>query len=369
MGKSVWGHRPRVNFILKKPGSGRRTFQVLRRVLKRGEKPKHETVANERLDAINASLLNELQDAQTCEIQVRELMADLQKIERQRLPTIVHNEENQRVLQQYWDKEYSDRGLTNPDAAYNRLVRAVSAVGSLSLFSASQSDLQKAVNKKYPDNRQRDVVAATNQLLKFIGRGIELKRRPEVVEDPHYLTTEELAAAQKHVEDPLDRLFQRVAFGTGLRAGEVFALTPESVMGAQFFTQHQIDRHLQRRHNKRKLSKRRAVYVLPGFEGDVREWVGIPLKTRLKMRNKRHAAILTAACVKAFPDLPEKHVVFHDLRHSYAIYLVSRGVSLSQVAQCLNNSVVVCERYYSGFVLKDETIESIKRIMEASAAL
>lgn len=368
MGKNTWGNRPRINFILKKPGNGRRTFQILKRTVRPGETPKHVAIQNERLAAINSSLLAAIQDVRACEIQCREVIADLMKVERQRLPRIVHNEENLRVLQGYWDKEYQDRKLTDPDAAFNRLARAIESVGSLSLYSASKGQLQKAVNKKYRDNRQRDIVATLNQVLTFMGRAIELDRHDEIMNDVAYLTPEEFERTQKHVIDPLDRLLQRTAFVSGLRVGELFALTPESAMGAQFFSQFQLDRQLERRHTKRKLAKRRSIYILPGGEPAFREWSGLAPKTKKTIRNRRHADVLKAACQKAFPERPDKHVVFHDLRHSYAIYLVSRGVSTTQVAQCLNNSSAVCEKFYSGFVLKDETIETIKRIIEGPMA-
>lgn len=370
MGKNIWGDRPRINFVLKKPSEkdGRRTFQVLKRTVTKDRPIKHERIENERLTAINASLLNGIQDAVACEIQAREVISDLMKIERQRLPRVVHNEENQRLVQSYWDREYSDREVLDSKAAYNRLVRAAEAVGNLSLFSASRQELQKAVNAKYKDNRQRDVVSALNQLLSFCGRGIELIRREEIIDDVRYLTESEFNTVQKHVEDGLDRLLQRVAYVTGLRQGELFALTPDSTLGAQFFSQHQIDRQLQRRQTKRRLAKKRQIYVLPGGEDAFREWANVPKKLKLEYRNRKHAEVLQRACQKTFPNHEEKHIVFHDLRHSYAIYLVSRGVSLTQVAQCLNNSYAVCERYYSGFVLKDETIENIKRIIEQHEA-
>lgn len=364
MGKSIWGNRPRINFILKKPDGSRRTFQVIKKRVKKDYKPEYETVRNERIDAINAALLNGLQNFETCEIQLREVMAHLQEIERQKVPRVVHNEENQRALQAYWDKEYADRDLIDPKAAYNRLARAVEAIGELSVYSASLKELQKAINGRYRDNRQRDAAAALNQILAFIGRGIELKRRDAIIGDVHYLTKEELLEAQKHVESELDRLVQSAAFHTGLRMGELFAMTPESVRGAQFFSQYQLDRQLDLRATKRKLAQRRPVYVLPGGQESVTAWANLPKKTKAEMRNRKHAEVLKRACQKAFPAREDKHVVFHDLRHSYAIYLVSRGVNLTQVAQCLNNSVAVCERHYSGFLLKDETIESIKRIIE-----
>ena len=51
--------------------------------------------------------------------------------------------------------------------------------------------------------------------------------------------------------------------------------------------------------------------------------------------------------------------------NSYTIVLVSRGVSLSLVAQSLGNSVSVCEKYYTGFVLTNESIDYIRKLVES----
>ena len=59
--------------------------------------------------------------------------------------------------------------------------------------------------------------------------------------------------------------------------------------------------------------------------------------------------MLQQACKAAFLQEKEKHLKFHDLRHSYAIYLLSLGMSLERVAQSLGNSIQFCQQYYVGF--------------------
>ncbi|MCC7405816.1 MAG: hypothetical protein IT288_15555 [Bdellovibrionales bacterium] len=60
-------------------------------------------------------------------------------------------------------------------------------------------------------------------------------------------------------------------------------------------------------------------------------------------------------------------MTFHAIRHCYAIHLISRGVSMSLVAQLLGNSLSVCRRHYAGFELTTDSIEAINTIMKRSA--
>lgn len=368
MGKRIWGNRPRVHFILKKPSEKdqRRTFRVLKRTTPLGGKPSHESVQDERIEALNKALLSGSLGRDQCLIQAELVIDDLTAQAKAKLPRAVFNEENRKALEHYWEKEYASRRLADPDAALNRLKRAIEAVGPLSLYSAPREKLQKAVNAKYEDNRQRGVISALNQVLAFLGRDIELLQHAEVIGEIRYLTPDEFAEAQRYVADPIDRLIQKVGFVTGLRQGEVFALTLESIQGVRVFSQYQMDRELDRRRTKARQETRRRVYVLEGGRPALEEWARLPLSIKKEWRNRKHAEIFMRACEKAFPGRPEKHCTYHDLRHSFAVYLASNGVSTTHIAKCLNNSVVVCERYYSGFVLQDETIDSIERIMNSA---
>jgi integrase len=370
MGKHVWGARPRVNFILKKPSEtdGRKTFQVLKRITVQGQKPTHEKVDDERIRTLNTALLAGSLGLDQCRMQAEIVIESMLAKEKSRLPKAVFNEENRRALEDYWESEYAHRALVRTQEARDRLKRAIEAVGSGSLYTATRSQLQTAINAKYPDHRQRPIVSSLNPILKYIGRDFKLTKRKETRKEVDHLTPEEFKKAQRFVADPIDRLIQRVGFNTGLRQGEIFALTLQEIQGARVFSQWQMDRELDRRETKTKEETRRRVYVLPGGMDAVLEWAKLPTKIKKEWRNRRHAEILTEACIRAFPDQTEKHCTFHALRHSFAIVLATKGVSLTQIAKCLNNSVLVCERYYTGFTAQDETIEAIDRMMNASVA-
>jgi hypothetical protein len=54
---------------------------------------------------------------------------------------------------------------------------------------------------------------------------------------------------------------------------------------------------------------------------------------------------------------------FHDLRHSYAVYLIGKGMSLDWVAQSLGNSRDVCERFYKSHILQDDSIRLMRMML------
>lgn len=371
MGKRSWGNRPRVSFILKKPSDkdGRRTFQVLRRTTPPGGKPVHQVIQDERILALNIAFKRGSLKLAQCEIQAELVVKDMLEAVKAKLPRPVFNEENREALSAYWEKEYAARRLVDPEAGQNRLRRAVESVGSLSLYSSSRSDLQKAVNRKYQDNRQRSIVDALNQILKFLGRDFELARHEEIEKDIRHLTVPEFHKVLNYVENPIDRTLEQVGFYTGLRQGEIFALTLESIADDRVFSKMQMDRYLNKRPTKRKRVKQRQIYIIPGGRQAVEEWAKLPMSIKKEWRNRKHSEVFMNACKKAFPEIQEKHCTFHDLRHSFAVYLVSHGANITQVAQCLNNSVAVCEKYYSGYVLHDETISTLDRIIKNASVV
>ena len=79
------------------------------------------------------------------------------------------------------------------------------------------------------------------------------------------------------------------------------------------------------------------------------------------MRNKINKRF-KSACRAVFKD-KSKHCKWHDLRHSYAIFLLTKGVPIQLVAQSMGNSVSVCEKHYAGFVLTDVGISAINNIL------
>lgn len=272
-------------------------------------------------------------------------------------PREVHNQDNYKILDQYWESEYSLRDLVDPDTAYYALRRSIESIGDLPIVSATREELQRKVNQ-FKGNKQRRLVAGLNQLLKFIGRPERLlKARPEHYK-VNYLTEAEFNKVLRHIEDPLDKLLHQACFYSGMRIGEAFAAS--KLTGDVMFVESQIDRQgLERETKNRKV---RRVYIADQGIPFVKEW----LKRRHGYVNDRTqiSKVTAKACRLAFPDNEDKHCTFHDLRHSYAIMLLGKGIPISFIAQSLGNSVTVCERHYSGHKLTEESIDLIRKLMK-----
>ena len=85
-------------------------------------------------------------------------------------------------------------------------------------------------------------------------------------------------------------------------------------------------------------------------------------------RDESSRELMKKYCKIAFPDDPTKHLTFHALRHCYAINLLSMGVSMSLVAQSLGNTLSVCQQYYVGFELTNDSIDAIQAIVKKNTS-
>ncbi len=142
-----------------------------------------------------------------------------------------------------------------------------------------------------------------------------------------------------------------------MRAGELFGLLPNHIRVDHIEVSSQIDVNRMRRAVKNR--KPRKLYVLPGFESRVKKWAELPIEERLKFRKRSIAKYTRRASRKALG----REITFHCLRHSYGVFLVSKGVGLTHVAQFIGDTLKVTERYYSGHVSTPESIQLVKTIL------
>jgi integrase len=174
------------------------------------------------------------------------------------------------------------------------------------------------------------------------------------------VTKEEFDTLVSNIEDKKIRLLHTVAFATGMRLGEIFAIEPrlynrrDNTIKVLF----QIDKKKKKRKTKNR--KDRTTYVLPAYRQAIEEWFSVvnEFDHRTRLRISRYT--------QKASKLIGKSIRFHDLRHSYAIYLLSRGVPLSHVAQCLGDSISVAEEYYVGFNLSADSINLINSIVKSA---
>lgn len=351
----------RRDIFVKSPSakSQRASFSIIQRLHNADGTLQNKSLKSETLDNIN----NQFQTGSISFEKARMLVKDIvEQIRAQDKEALQFHSDNQELVRRYWSEEYGHRDIVDRGSALNRLKRAADAVGPYSLYSASREELQAEIDRRFKGNKQRAIVAAVNQLLKYVGRKDKLRRGREEFNRVRYLTKDELPRMLTHIADDKLRLMHEVAFATGLRAGELFGLLPDDIKDGhlQIFTQIDTDR----RRRATKTRKERKAYILKSHLPAVKEWARIPLEERLRFRKRSIAVVTKRACLKAFPGQTDKHCVFHDLRHSYAIYMVSRGISLTLVSQSIGDSLKVTERYYSGFALTDDSIQLISTLLD-----
>lgn len=301
-------------------------------------------LSNERIEAINANLKAGLVDAAQAGKLAREVM---ESVRRARLPSGPNvSDANMDVFTKYWNQYRRKKSAENSkDSARYGILRALRALGELELLSASIEDLQDKVDT-LTRSRQRRVVSILNSLLSFVGRKEKLNRAPKQRKPVRHIRLDELPELLKHVDSDMERLVIQVAFYTGARQGEVFAINQLHPDGYVVIS-GQYDRDGEWLETKTR-SVRSAV-VHPAGVGAVREWCKVGQDARAAQRAKRWSDIVDAAAKK----IGKEKLTFHDLRHSYAIEALSAGFSMEWVANSLGNSVAVCEEYYAGFALTD----------------
>jgi integrase len=358
-------NKSKVKFNLRRPSKGqRRSFSIDKQVCIPGQKSKSETLKDERIEAINKAFKSGLINEHRATLQAKDVVKDLYR--QHKLETegaIVYNSENQKVLKKFFEKEYTGRELVDECSIKNDFTRAIEALGSISIISSTPEQLQKAIDSKIKKaNKQRRVVSRLNSLLKFIQRDFKLKKKPKEYEDVKHLNLANFKKAVANVEDLNMQVLCWVAIGTGCRLGEIFALQPNDFRKNVLHVTYQIDKKQAKRRTKNK--KARKVSAVPECLPYLQKWFKIDSEVKEGLRNARHADIIREACSKAFPGEVDKHLVFHDLRHSHAIHLLNQGVSLSLVAQQLGNSFTVCQDHYTGFTLSDDGVDAIANILK-----
>lgn len=340
-----------------KPSGRRTSFRILRQ-----EGSKFTTVQHPTIDTINLNFKKSKIDEKTAEKNLRDLIEEMYQGDGLLTLAVVYNKENNSLLLKYWQDEYAHRDLVDPDTARYELERAVAAAGGHSLLSATRKVLQEHVNANFSGNKQRRIISKLNQILKWLKRDITLTRNRKVIEDVRYLTESDFKEMLKHIYWAPAKILHEVCFYGGFRIGEAFALEPAALnkQRKSIKVLKQVDKSGNKRQTKN--DKKRDAYLFPRCIEVLPQWFDFKSRVDLKYR-KQISKVTRAACRKAFPDDPSKHLTFHDLRHCYAIALLSKGVSIALVAQSIGDSVRVTEEHYAGFIITSESLEMIDRIV------
>lgn len=337
-----------------KPNEGRAKFSIC--VLKTVDgKRRSKLVTSAELDRINKAYLAGTYTFDEAKALVSDLRNRIIPKYRKRPTKLVTANENIKLLQSYWERDYSFRDVVDPSTMRNAMHRALNVIGALSLETADLWELQKAVmTAQISNGEKRRVTGCINTLLRFAGRGFKLRPPKPEFKQPKYLTEDEAVAVSRHIGGVIGDLVL-IAFATGARVGELFSITPFGADKAHIGSQ--IKRDGKRSHVKNR--KPRSVKVMRIGMDPLARWISMSAADRLKYRNARFSETVKNAAKVLWPDRHEKHIVFHDLRHSFAIAQLAMGRSISQVARLLGDSYQVTEMYYLGFAVTSEELDSL----------
>ncbi|HYD00747.1 MAG TPA: tyrosine-type recombinase/integrase [Phycisphaerales bacterium] len=343
-------------FHIQKPKAQGRSFVLSEQTRARDGSSTYRAVESPELDAINRAYRDGVHTFDEAYAQVRALRDRLTRQAKGHKTKPVTHQENLKLVDAYWEAEYADRDLVDASSMRYDLLRAVAELGPISLLVATRQELFKAL-AHLPPNKQRRCAARLNQLLRFAGSKTHIRvKRPEF-SNIRYLTEADALRLADRLPTPIDTLV-RLAFASGLRAGEIFGLTAESRRGRdRLWVETQVDDEGERRATKNR--KSRTVIVLASGLKALETWIATPDAERQRINRSSLAGTVAAKAEELWPTEPRKHVVFHDLRHSYAIEMLRRGASLTQVAMLLGNSMTVAQAYYTGFSLTDEGVEAL----------
>lgn len=318
-----------------------------------------EAVSDARLDAINKNHLSRSLTAAEARQQVELLIEALYRADGVRVSRVESNSQNEKLLVKYLE-QLPPKGKKHSQAARaNYLWAAVRAVGELSLLQADASQLMAAIAAAYPDGRQARIVTSLNSLLKHLGRP-RLTREGQAPPDVKYLPAEKFPAILEHLPSDAWRLLAEMAFYTGLRIGELMALERQNKKQFAINVDWQIDRDGIKRLPKN--DKRRTTVPFSRVIEIYADWVAN--KALINSEERKFASrIVKRACKAAYPNKPEWHLRFHDLRHSYAVAALECGLSLEEIAKQLGNSIEVTERHYVGFVQSTRMEQAVFKLL------
>lgn len=349
----------------------RKTFQILKGRRDETGKRSYDSIELPELNALNKSFKDKKVKLAEATASFFDILRNLKQQDEIKFPKEVFNKDNETIFHQYWKDRYSrlpeEDKLVDEASARNDFKRTLKCLGDLNLRSASTEELVNKTNQIQNFSSRLRVINRINSLLSYINRKdariIVPKNKRKKKKNIKYINHRELNLLLIKLPDQL-RLLVQTAFYSGLRIGECFAITETSLKGSYLQVQEQLDRNLEQRDTKTKQNRR--AYIIPEGREAVAKWAALDIKTKKQLRNYKYSIIIKSICKELFPEDKHKHCTFHDLRHSYAVHLLSKGVSLSLVAQSLGNSVSVAEEYYAGYTLSDDAIDSIDRVIKKS---
>lgn len=316
------------------------------RLYKRFAKPPMERVESPVLEQVNKGLKAGELSPREAERLAEEVL-NAQKRARAAeagLPVSFFAEDNMKVLHNYVTKVYRLRETSQHSKTMreNDLKRAVGLLGEVPIRVASHEELVTRLKKaKLEAKIYNRMAGCLNTLLKYLKRDFIIHAVDSQFSDITVWSLDEVRGVVAALP-PNEKLLCLTAFATGMRWGECIGLQ------ARFIKTNPrtdrtfvwVDRQWNRtvgKYTDPKRGSKRDTLIVKEFIDPVRQWAKLDEASRFEASQ---------------PALPEHS--FHTFRHSYATYLLQKGVSLSLVARFLGNGLKVTEDYYAAYTFGDD---------------
>ena len=333
-------------YYIKTPNGTNKKFSIIRKTQVNGA-ISTKTVKDARIVAINKAYLDGKKEYASVEMELRAVIESLKEPE---IPDLLAPE-NMKLYRDYWKNVYAARYLKDEKSARCRLLRTIKALGQTSLYSADQKTLAAICRaNKHP----REITAVLGQLLKYIKRTdvvLPMPPKPRKTMGVAHVNEKEMLLLTKAAQDEFTKSLIICLFSTGCRIGELFGLT--HTQGSFLVVEQMREDGTM---DETKTRKTRAIPVIVRYEQEVINFINLPLEIKIKKRGKRWAEILTRLSLKVLG----RKITPHDLRHSYAIHLLSKGIPIGQVALSLGNSIQVSQEHYVGYSLPADAIAQVR---------
>ena len=345
---------------MKRPGKTRKTFSLVKYTLITRSKQQYIALTTDELElvaTVNQLFASGAINVTEAEVRLNKFITEYKRkasTQSNAFQSATMSDYNRKILNKFWKTKYETRELVDAASARNDFNRAVNSLGVVPV-DASSAVIKHAL-AALTTTKVKRVYARLNEIRTFIGVAERLVTNRTEVHTIEYITMPELKRILVNVARPDLRAAIATLFATGLRLGESLALTEKDLVHGHLNIVKQVKRDGEVATPKR--NKSGKVIIIEELKPYVLEF--LKLKDKPKMRESIQKTI-----VETCRTVLKRHVHTHDLRHSHAIYLLSKGASLTLISLQLRNRIEVCQKYYSGFAHTDDTLLMLKTIAGA----
>lgn len=368
----------KIRYSLKKPGKKRRTFAIIKDVKYADGRREQTQVDDKELDSLNEAVKSKVTSPAVAEILIKEKIITRLKVaagikDRVALESLI-SDDNLDVFRKFWEVEKvrpikgnKRRRETGTAAAYYDFLRSIRNIEPLSVHVATKADLQAKSDKLKGNRDQRNTSIRVNQLLRFLKRDIQLLVSEKEYKEVSYVTWDELQKIIPHIHSEEVKLLAATLFCTGVRSGEAFAFNDKKVLkpNGGIYVHKQMVKATGEIVGYLKNGNPHTTVILPFGKEEFAQWCDLSLEKKRRIRKDIACQQITRAAKKAFPKDRSKWISPHDLRHSYAIYMLEKGATLSDIAMLLGDDETTVRKYYTGYVLTDRAIDRITLMVKA----